>query len=300
MTNQRWAVGAGLVIAALLAIILGIELVVLIFGSFSGRVSLPGMSKVVVLPIEGVILDSTKAMAFIAEQREDDHVKAMLLRIDSPGGGASASQEIFTELKKFRAAGKPIVASIGALGASGGYYLAAAADTIYVNPASEVGSIGVLFGMLNVAELFRKLGIREQTYTAGEMKNVPSMTEEMTPAQRAYIDALLKNVHEQFIGDVLEQRARRGMTRARLLPLADGRLFTGQQALAVGLADALGTFEDAKLAAARAAGIDGDPTLVYPPREDEGLFAQLRAAARGLNALVPAAPAWGLRYQTGY
>jgi len=283
--NKGLKTGFGLVVAALLAMILGIEIVIIIWGSLEGKVHFPGTDKIAVLAVEGIIYDSSRYNEFIIEQREDDSVVALLLRIDSPGGGAAASQEIFAALCRFRDTGKPIIVSIGALGASGGYYLAAAGDTIFANPSSEVGSIGVIFSYLNVEELLNKIGLRDEVFAAGEMKDVPSMSRELTQEERAYLDELLVDVHEQFVADVAE---RRHMPLAELQPLADGRIFTGRQALKNGLVDALGTFEDAQDEAARLVGIEGEPTLVYLAEEEETGWFGVQALVRDLRALVPA------------
>ncbi|HNW93290.1 MAG TPA: signal peptide peptidase SppA [bacterium] len=296
--NRRWGVAVGLVIAAGLAVLLGIELVVVLAGGVSGghQMSLPGMRKVAVLPVTGIIINTEDYIRFVREQREDDAVKGLLLRIDSPGGGAAASQELFTELMKFRETGRPIVASVGSLGASGGYYLAAAADTIFVNACSEVGSIGVIMDYYNVNEMLKKLGIAEQVYTAGRMKDVPSSNRAMTPEETAYLQGILDDVHQQFIGDICRGR---GMARSAVAPHADGRIFTGRQALALGLVDAIGTYEDARDAVARAAGISGTPHYAeYEPPEEKGLFAAATSFAQRLRALLPPPQATGgLRFQ---
>lgn len=297
MNKQRWGVMLGLVAAAGLTLLLGIELVIIIAGLGSGpQFSVPGSRKIAFLPVTGVIFSSEEYVKFVREQREDDAVKALVLRIDSPGGGATAAQELYSELMEFRATGRPIIASVGTLGASGGYYLAAAADTIYANESSLVGSIGVIMDFYNISEVLKKIGIAERVFTAGRMKDVPSATRDMTPEERAYLQAILDDVHAQFIDDV---SAGRGVARAAIARHADGRIFTGRQALKLGLIDGIGTLDDARDAAAAAAGISGEPRYrEYEPPEQKGLFAMTGILAQRLNELVPPPQSrGGLRFQ---
>ncbi len=295
--KTRWGVAFGLLVAGCLAVVLGIELVVLLVGGLGGSsVSLPGMKKIALLTVDGVIFDTSRQIEFVNEQREDDAVKALVLRIDSPGGGAAASQELFRELMKFRETGRPVIASVGALGASGGYYLAAAADTIYVAECSQVGSIGVIMDFYNISEVLRKIGLAPRTFTAGTMKDVPSATRDMSDTERQYVQGILDDVHDQFISDICRGR---DMERVVLEPLADGRVYTGRQALAFGLVDAYGTLDDAKAAAAAAAGISGEPRYTeYKPPEQKGLLQLLTTFGERLHALLPPPQVnGGLRFQ---
>jgi len=199
----------------------------------------------------------------LAEKKE---VKAIVLDINSPGGSVGSVQEIYSIIRRVRADHKkPVVAHLGDVAASGGYYLAAACDKVVSLPGTLVGSIGVIFHHSNVEGLFGKLGIKAEAIKSGKMKDIGSATRPMTAEERALLQATIDNTYEQFLGAV---RDGRGLAEDKLRPLADGRIFTGQQALALGLVDQLGDFQDAVLLAAKLANIPGKPKIL---REGESL-----------------------------
>jgi protease IV len=219
--------------------------------------------KVAVIEISGPIISSQRPVELLEGYRKDPSVKALVVRVDSPGGGVGASQEIFEEVRK-TAEVKPVVVSMGGVAASGGYYLAAPATLILANPGTITGSIGVIMGVTNIQELLKKIGLRSEVVKSGEFKDTGSPLRPWTEHDRRILQGVIEDVHQQFIAAVA---AGRGMTEEEVRLLADGRIFTGRQAMEAGLVDALGNLPDAIRAAAELAGIDGEPRIVYPPRE---------------------------------
>ena len=232
--------------------------------------------KVAVIEIKGVIADSKQTAEDLAEFSKDDSVKALVLRIESPGGGVSPSQELYREVRR-AAKMKPVVASMGSVAASGGYYIAAAAQKIFANPGTITGSIGVILQFTNLEELFKKIGFRMEIVKSGAYKDVGNPSREMTPEERAYMQKLIDNVHQQFVQDVAQGRK---MQVERIQEVADGRIFTGEQAKELGLVDELGNLKDAIDAAAKMAAIEGDPKIVYPEREKRSVLNYLLGRLR--------------------
>ena len=224
----------------------------------------PGGDSVAVVAVEGIIADSRQVVEQIERYRLQRSVKALVLRIDSPGGSVAPSQEIYGAIVKFRrASGKPVVASMGRVAASGGYYIAAAADRIVANPGSITGSIGVIMQLPNVSGLLQKVGVRTTIMKSGEFKDLGGAVRDLTDAERKILQDLLDDVHAQFIDAVA---AGRKMDRALVVPLADGRVFTGRHALAVGLVDELGDLRDAITRAATLAGLPESPGVIQEHR----------------------------------
>ena len=194
----------------------------------------------------------------IQAARDDETVRAVVLRINSPGGSAPASQEVGEELKKLRSAGKPVVASMGDIAASGGYWIAALCDRIYANPGTITGSIGIYIPYANYEELFKKIGVHGEKIKSGPHKDMLSPERPMTAAERAILQEMVDDLYDQFVAVVAEGRK---MEPDRVRRLADGRIYTGRQAKKLGLVDEMGTQEDAVNAAARLAGIVGKPAV---------------------------------------
>jgi protease-4 len=191
---------------------------------------------------------------------EDNSVRALVLRIDSPGGTVVAAQEIFAAINRLREEKeKVVVASMADIAASGGYYIACSADRIFANPGTITGSIGVIMEFPNMEELFGKIGLKSNTIKSGEFKDTGSALREMTDREREVLQALIDDVYGQFVQAVQESR---GMTPEKVRELADGRIFTGRQALELGLVDEIGDMTDAIRAAADLAGIEGEPEIV--------------------------------------
>lgn len=219
-----------------------------------------GGERVAVVRIEGVIVDSRDAIEELRKFRENPGVKAIVLRIDSPGGGVVASQEIYAEVLKTRTDGKvKVVASMGNLAASGGYYIAAATDKIVANPGTLTGSIGVIMELANVRGLMEKVGVQSVVIKSGKHKDLASPFRTMSAEDRALLQGVLDDVHDQFIQAVAAGRA---MKVDQVRDLADGRVFTGRQARTARLVDELGDLQDAIKLAGKMGGIAGEPRVV--------------------------------------
>lgn len=250
--------------------------------------SLPGGARIAVVEIEGIILDGDQAVRELREHAENPAVKAVVLRVNSPGGVVAPTQEIVGGIARVRKAGKPVVASFGSVAASGGYYVGIATDRIFANPGTLTGSIGVIMQMANVESLLKKVGVEYVVIKAGAYKDVGNFSRAMTPEERRILQALLDDVYGQFIAAVAKGR---GLDEGTVRGFADGRIYSGQQALALKMVDELGGFEEAVEAAAKLSGIVGKPKVIYPRRR-YSLFDLLRGEL-GLSApsaLLPALP----------
>ena len=219
--------------------------------------------KVGIIEINGVIADSKKILEQIKAFRNNSSVKSIVLRINSPGGAVGPSQEIYREIRK-TIEEKKIIASLGTIAASGGYYIAAAADGIVANPGTITGSIGVILGYTNFEELFEKIGLNPVVIKSGEYKDIASPVRKMTESERALLQEFSDNVHVQFIGHVASARK---LSFDQVEEIADGRIFSGEKAKKLELIDRLGNLEDAIEWAGRLGGIEGDIITVYPPEE---------------------------------
>ena len=237
-------------------------------------------NSIAVIDISGVILDAEKVNKQLRKFGDDSNVKAIILHIDSPGGGAAASQEIFHEVVRIRQEKhKKIVASVESVGASGAYYIASGCDKIYANPASVVGSIGVIMEWTNYGELMRWAKLKNITIHAGELKDAGDPTRDLTPKEEAYFQSLVDNMYGQFVHDVATGRH---TTDAAIKPLATGQVWTGEQALNLHLIDALGGFRIALMDTARDAGISGEPKITRPNRSNRNIFSTLNDDADNL------------------
>ncbi len=232
----------------------------------------PGLTKkrVAVLPVVGIIDSDARFVKELQQFRDDPSVRAFVLEIRSPGGGVGASQAIHGELLRLRREDdRPLVAWIGDIGASGGYYVALPADSIFALPGSITGSIGVIMQFPNAEELFRKVGVELEVVKSGDLKDMGSPVRELTEAERQILQGLVDDVWEQFVNAVA---AGRDMPRSQVEALADGRVFSGERAWEYGLVDRIGTLQDALDAAGRMAGLGERPRTVYPAREKVGLL----------------------------
>jgi len=220
--------------------------------------------RVALIRVEGVILDSQATITDLKRFAENPYVKAVVLRIDSPGGGVVPSQEIFDAVQRVRNKNnKAVVASMGTVAASGGYYIAAATDRIIANPGTLTGSIGVIMETANVEGLLKKIGVEGIVVKSGKFKDIGSPLRKMTDEEQALLQSVMDDVHKQFIDAVAEGRA---MEVDAVQALADGRIFTGRQAKEAKLIDELGNLDDAIQLAADIAGIEGEPKVVEPRR----------------------------------
>ena len=215
--------------------------------------------RVGVVEIEGIISESRQTMEEIIRFKEDPSIKAVILRINSPGGSVGPTQEVYREVVKLKAK-KKVFVSMGSVCASGGYYIAAAGEKVYANPSTITGSIGVIMQSVILEELLKKIGVKSNTIKAGDLKDAGTPFREMTPEERAYLDGIVKNIHEQFIKDVA---AGRKMDFEKVKTMADGRIYTGLQAKDLGLVDNIGNFYDTVDDIKKVLNIKGKPQLVY-------------------------------------
>ena len=276
--------GTGLAVGLLLAFLVTVWMLMAVLEDGS----LPGGARIAVVEVEGIILDGDQAVRELREHAENAAVKAVLVRINSPGGVVGPTQEIVSGMQRVRKAGKPVVASFGAVAASGGYYVGTAADRIFANPGTLTGSIGVIMQMANVEGLLKKVVVEYVVIKAGAYKDVGNFSRAMTAEERRILQTLLDDVYGQFVTAVAKGRK---LDEGTVRGFADGRIYSGQQAHALKMVDELGGFEEAVEAAAKLAGIPGKPKVIYPRRRFS-LFELLRGEL-GLGApaaLLPALP----------
>jgi protease-4 len=221
----------------------------------SGR----GSEKVAVVDLNFTIISSEPIVKQFKDFGEDESIKAIILRVNTPGGGVAASQEMYEAIRKVRDAGKPVIVSISSLGASGGYYAACGGSIIAADPGSLVGSIGVIISLTNFKDLAEKLGVSETVIKSGELKDAGNPLRELNEKDREYFQSIVDDSYDQFLDVVSRERK---MDKEKLKEYANGRVFTGRQAKEIGLIDSLGTFDDAIMMAARMAGIEGEPAIV--------------------------------------
>ncbi|UCD33674.1 MAG: signal peptide peptidase SppA [Desulfobacterales bacterium] len=215
--------------------------------------------KVGVIEIDGIITEAKTTIHNLKRFREDESIKAIVVRINSPGGAVGPAQEIYREIRKTSDT-KKVVASMGTIAASGGYYIAAGTDGIVANPGTITGSIGVIMGFTNYEELLRKIGLLPIVIKSGEYKDIGSPVREMKEKEQKILHDFAKKIHKQFIMDIVEGRK---MKQAEVESLADGRIFTGEESKMLGLVDRLGTYEDSIEWAGRMGGIKGKISTVY-------------------------------------
>lgn len=216
-----------------------------------------------IIEVEGVIADPKPTLTHLRDFRKNDRIKAIILRIDSPGGGVGPSQEIYEEVKRTKRI-KHVVASMGAIATSGGYYVAAAADHIMANPGTVTGSISVIMEFANLEALFEKIGIAAYVLKSGEYKDVGSPFRAMTDREKELLKHFLESVHNQFVTAVAQGR---NMEKETVDAIADGRILSGEQAHKLGLLDSLGNLEDAIRLAGELGGIKGEPSVIYAKKK---------------------------------
>lgn len=226
--------------------------------------------KVAILPIEGEIFDARDTVESLQRYGRSATVKAIVIRINSPGGAIAPSQEIYSEILKTRRK-KPIIASLDSVAASGGFYIASACDEIVANPGSITGSIGVILQWMDIKDLVRWARMKPNTITSGAMKDAGSPYRELTDAERQYFQRIVLQLHSQFVKAVADGR-RGKLSEEEVGRLADGRVFTGEEAAALKLVDRLGSLHDAVLVAGKRAGIHGEPSTIYPRRRQATLL----------------------------
>jgi protease-4 len=229
-----------------------------LIGSFSSV----GAGKIGVIEIEGAITDMKEAMEDVVNFKEDDSIKGVILRINSPGGAVGPTQEIYSEIKKLKQS-KKVYVSMGSVCASGGYYLAVMGEKVYASPSTITGSIGVIMQQTVVEDLMKKIGVEANAIKSGPLKDTGTPFRKMRDDERKYLQGVIDSIYEQFVNDVAEGRQ---MTVDRVKQLADGRIYTGLQAKQMGLIDDIGTFYDVVDEMQKVLGIQGKPSLVYGKR----------------------------------
>jgi protease-4 len=236
-----------------------------------------GREGIGVIELSGIIVSADETIAQLTEFREQDHIKAIVLRIDSPGGAVGASQEIYEEIKRTNGV-KPVVASMGSVAASGGLYAALGARKIMANPGTLTGSMGVILKFANLEELFHKIGYKSEVVKSGRLKDIGSPSRPLTAEEREMLQAMIDDVHNQFIKAVAESRQ---LPEEAVRAIADGRIFSGAQAKELKLIDQFGNLNDAVLLAATLAGLDTKkmPELFYPEEQKFSLLSLLAGEA---------------------
>lgn len=257
-TTTKWVIG---LIAVFLLIFGFVTLTIFswMFSEPTDETVSTGSEKIALVELNEPIISSEDIVRQLKKYRENRSIKAIVFRVESPGGGVAASQEIYEEVKKTRESGKPIVVSMGAVAASGGYYVSCGATKIVANPGTLTGSIGVIFEFLHFSELMKKLGIDESTFKSGKLKDSGSPFRKVTPEEKEYFQGLITDVYDQFVDVVAKERK---LSVSYVKKYADGRVFTGRQAKQYGFVDTLGTLEDAISIAAKLADIQGKPRVV--------------------------------------
>ena len=270
----------------LFMIILSLFVLLLVVGGIVAYFEGDGIvigDRVALIRLEGPILDSSTLVQEIRDYVQDSSVKVIVLRVDSPGGAVAPSQEIYDEVKR-AAAVKDVIGSMGSLAASGGYYVLAPATKIVANPGSLTGSIGVIMEIPNIQGLMEKLGIKTTVIKSGKHKDIASTLRDLTDEEIALLQAVMDDVHEQFIQAVADGRH---IPIEDVRKFADGRIMSGRQALKLGLVDQLGSLQDAIALGARLAGISGEPHVVYREKE-RSIFDMLRGSiSAGMPDVFP-------------
>jgi protease-4 len=262
MKRRRVLIGLGVIAALLIFFFILLFLIGRYSGGKTGRFAFG--DKIAIVEVKGMITQSSGVIEELQQYLADDGVKAIILRIDSPGGGVGPSQEIYREIMRIKSNSKrKVVTSMGSVAASGGYYIASASDLIVANPGTITGSIGVIMQFSNFEELLKKIGVKGVVLKSGEHKDIGSPFREMTPEEKRIMQEVLDNVHQQFIQAVADGRK---LDRSKVAQIADGRILTGEQAKSLGLVDQLGNLQDTIDITAKLAGIVGKPNILYPKR----------------------------------
>lgn len=266
MSRKYLMIAAGIILSLGLLFVVSVQIAKSLIGGTD--TSLTSREAVGLVEVKGMILDSKETIRQLRHYIKQDRVKAVVLRVDSPGGVVAPSQEIYEEVRKF-AAKKKIIVSMGSLAASGGYYISAPATMIYANPGTITASIGVILKLSNIEALMDKIGIKSYTLKTGKYKDSGSPLREFSAEDRAMLQAVIDNTHEQFIKAVA---AGRKIPIEEVRRIADGRILSGEQAMKLKLVDRLGTLQDAIEEAGKQAGIKGEPELVLPPKRKINYF----------------------------
>ena len=267
MSGKKHPILTVLIILGVTALFLGL-IMTIILTIFVPDSNISFRNKIGVIPIEGHITGPEPVVSQLVNFRKDRRIKAIILRIDSPGGGVGPSQEIYREIMKTIKT-KKVIASMGSLAASGGYYIASAANKILANPGTITGSIGVIMEFIQIQDLLRKIGVSLEVLKSGEFKDIGSPHREMSKREKELIKGLIIEVQNQFVDAVARGR---NLPVEQVQEIADGRIFSGAKAKELGLVDSLGNFRDAVDLAKEMTNIKGDVTLVYPKKSRSKLW----------------------------
>lgn len=260
------------------------------------RYSLGG--RVAIIDIKGVIDDSEGVIRQLDRYEDDSSVKALILRIDSPGGGVAASQEIYERVNKFKESGKTVVVSMGAIAASGGYYIACAADTIVANPGTLTGSIGVIFSFPTFKKLMQTVGIKLEVFKSGAMKDVGNYSRDVTPQERKMLQAAIDDTYDQFITAVSLER---GIDLDKVREMADGSIYTGRQAMELGLVDELGSLDDAIVIAGEVSDLGDNPRIIRERPRRQPFWWEMAKSLLGVGENIISPKKWPyIEYRYGY
>jgi protease-4 len=285
-----WILAAGGAVPLCMVIFAVIALTVIL----SGKNELSISSGVGLVEVKGLIIDPLETVKQLHDFGKDDKVKAVVLRIDSPGGVVGPSQEIWSAVKRLKEK-KPVVVSMGSVAASGGYYIAAPATLIYANPGTITGSIGVLMKFSNLEGLMGKVGMKSFTLKTGKFKDVGSPSRTMSDDEKAMLQSVIENTHSQFVKAVAEGRR---LSEEKVREIADGRIFSGEQAVANKLIDRLGTMQDAVAEAGRLGGITGEPGVIKAPKKKPFLLDMLVEESSGrFSSLMRKEKGFSLNYE---
>jgi protease IV len=283
--------GLGILLGLVLVLFVAVFFYAYLTGGDAKALSLFSGDGVGVLEIDGTIDDSRGVLSELKRFKEAPWVKAIIVRIDSPGGAVAPTQEIFDELQKTKKS-KPLIASMGGMATSGGYYIATACEKILANPGTLTGSIGVIMQLNNVEELMKKIGVKGYNIKSGANKDIGSPFQPLSPEGREILQSLVDNVYSQFVSAVAKGR---GMNEAQVRKLADGRVYSGAQAKELGLVDQFGTLDDAIELAAKRVGLEENPTVYYSSPEQERWWEKVFFAAIGRR--LPTSQRGWLRYE---
>ena len=253
--------------------IIGLIIFIIIISIIPWQEAIPSGPKVGIVEINSPITNSKKVVEDLNYFNTKSNIVAIVLRLETPGGGVAASQEIYEKVRKISQINhKPIIASMGGVAASGGYYIALGADTIMANPGTATGSIGVIMSYPIISDLIDKMGIQYTTIKSGVLKDSGSPFKDITNEEKEYFQGLINDLHDQFLSVVANERK---LSYDIADKLSNGQVYSGRQAVENGLIDMLGTFEDAVLLAAQKSGTSEKPEIVYPPKREKSLLDML-------------------------
>jgi protease-4 len=299
MAQNRDKIIILIIVGAAFVLFMAFSIIFLFVSSPISGTSFPPIrgDSVALIEISGVIEKSDDVVRQLKEYEDDNSIKALVLRVDSPGGGVAAAQEIYDQLLKFKESKKFIVVSMGSLAASGGYYVSCAADTIFADPGTLTGSIGVIFSYPILQNLMDKVGVQMQVVKSGKLKDVGSFSREPTPEEIKMLQSVIDDTYDQFINVVADGR---NLEVDYVKSIADGSVFTGRQAQEKGLVDKLGTLEDAIAKAGEMANLGSHPRVVKERRLRRTFFQEL-IGALGLDEVKSSIHLWPtMEYRYNY